>query len=90
MDYSAVKKALQAVRESTKYFNKEFFTTYCKALETGRKYDKDGIDDLYHKNNISYRHRFDDVYKSDFYNKNSCCYCEFLAIVNGKDLICKT
>lgn len=83
MDYNRIKNQLKTVCSSTKYFNKDFLKLYKKALETGRKYDKDGTDDGYIKDGVFLRHRFDDIYNSDFYNKNSCAYCEFLAIVAG-------
>ena len=81
MDFNSIKNELKKACISTKYFTREFFKLYTKALETGRKYDKNGTDDGYIKDGIFLRHRFDSIYASDFYNKNSCAYCEFLGIV---------
>lgn len=81
MDYTKVKNELKRVCSSTKYFTKEFFKLYMNALDIGRKLDKSGQDDAYIKDGIIYRHRFDKIYNTDFYNKNGCAYCEFLAIM---------
>lgn len=83
MDYNRIKNQLKTVCSSTKYFTRDFLKLYTKALEIGRKYDKDGTDDGYIKDGIFLRHRFDDIYNSDFYKLNGCAYCEFLAIVAG-------
>jgi len=80
--YSEIKTELKKEMESTKYFTKSFLATYNAALETIRKNVEKGIDDSYCDNGIWTRHAWDDVRKTDFYNKNSCAYCVFLQIVN--------
>ena len=81
MDYSAVKNELKKLVSSTRHFTKDFYNVYLKAIETGKRIDEAGKDDKYYKNGILLRHRFDEVYQSEFYNKNSCAYCEFLSIM---------
>ena len=81
MDYLTVKNELKKINGYTKYFTKQFFNSYIKAIETGKKTDNNGIDDKYIKDGITYRHRYDEIYQSRFYNENSCAYCHFLEIM---------
>lgn len=81
--FETVKKELNSRRENTKYFTKDFYNTYLKALQTGLRIDEEGKDDSYKKGGITLRHRYDEIYTSKFYQLNSGCYCEFLSVMCG-------
>ena len=87
MNYNQVKTALSKLVKSTKYFNRDFYKRYKKAVQNVSKCLKNGIDDSYEMDGIRLYHSWDDVYSTDFYQKNSCAYCEFLSIVHGAELI---
>ena len=79
--YNEIKNELKKRRENTKYFNREFFNKWIQAIQENEKNIKDGINDSYKSGYITLYHCYDEIYKSDFYNKNGGCYCEFLAVV---------
>ena len=80
--YLECKKELIGRCESAKYFNRKFYETFRGAVLMTIWKQKNGIEDVYtDADGIIRRHSYDDVYKSDFYNKNSCAYCAFLEIV---------
>ena len=75
---SYFKDNLKASGENTKYFNRDFLTKYiCAYNEAGKE---NAPDRFYEKGGILYNGYFDEVYKTDFYNKNSCAYCAFLEL----------
>ena len=87
MKFNEVKQELKKRRENVKYFNKAFFNTYIDAIRL-RKYNLEhDVNDDYVMDGIRLVHCFDPVYNTDFYNKNSACYCEFLSIVYGAELV---
>lgn len=80
--YHECKKELRERCESTKYFNQKFYKTFRGAVLMTAWKLKHEIEDVYtDENGIIRQHSYDEVYKSDFYNKNSCAYCAFLEIV---------
>ena len=81
--YKIIKEELKARRENVKYFNYDFFTKWIEAIQEREKTIKAGIDASYKKGYITLYHFYDEIYSSDFYNKNSCAYCVFLEIENG-------
>ena len=87
--YDAIKNELKRRRENTKYYNKSFYKDYKNASETLEKLRENGklAEDRYEIDGIGYFHSYDKIYASDFYNKNSACYCEFLSIAYGAKLI---
>lgn len=87
MKFKEVKQELKKRRENVKYFNKAFFNAYIDALRL-RKYNlENDIDDSYYNGIVKLFHSYDPVYSSDFYIKNSACYCEFLSVVYGAELV---
>jgi hypothetical protein len=80
--YKIIKNELQQRRNNTKYFNYTFFVTYIQALKDREKAIKAGLDESYKKGYITLYHYYDEIYKTDFYNKNSAAYCQFLEVVN--------
>lgn len=80
--YNEIKNELKKRRENTKYFNRDFFNKWIQAQKEREKAMQAGKDESYKKDNITLYHSFDPIYESDLYNKNSGCYCEFLAIVH--------
>lgn len=78
--FKECKRRLQDRRENTKYFNRDFFNTFCRCRKDRAAAIKNGIDDSYVLAGVLLFHSWDDVYKSNFYNKNSGCYCEFLSV----------
>lgn len=87
MRYEDVKRELVKNNESVKHFTKGFFESYKKAVLNVNKCNENEVNDYYMEGNIYKRHSFDEIYKSAFYNKNSCAYCNFLEIVCGAELI---
>lgn len=88
MNFNDVKQALKARCDSTKHFDKGFYSLYVKSLENVRKsLENDNKNDVYEKDGIILRHSFDEIYNTKFYNDNSCAYCEFLSIVCGNELV---
>ena len=80
--YIDCKQELKERRESTKYFNRKFYETFRGAVLMTAWKAKNGVEDMYtDAEGIIRRHSYDEVYKSDFYNKNSGAYCEFLSII---------
>jgi len=78
--YRKIKSELIACGCSTRYFTREFLSTYAAALKHFREIE---IDDSYLDGHVILFHSFDPVYTSDFYRKNSCSYCEFLVLYNA-------
>lgn len=79
--YSIIKQELKTRCRNIRYFNRDFFNTFTAAAKANRENRKSGIDDSYIKDGyITLYHCYDSVYSSDFYNKNSCAYCEFLSV----------
>lgn len=72
------KDALKKQNESTKYFNRDFLAKFIHAYNTAVANEKNGIDTRYYIDGVMLFHEWDQVYASDFYNKNSCAYCVFL------------
>lgn len=82
-DYPRIKNELRQDGSSySRYFTKAFFSLYLEALETLRRNEEAGVDDLYDDNGILTRHAWDAVRRSDFYLKNGSAYCRFLEIVH--------
>lgn len=83
-DYKTIKAILKANRESTRYFTKDFYNTYLQVIESVNRAAEQGIDPEYYQNadGVTVSHAWDPVYNTDFYNRNSCAYCQFLEIVN--------
>lgn len=79
--YQEIKQELKHRRNSTKHFTKAFFAQYIEALDTIKKNAEKGIDDSYNDNGIYTRHAYDAIRQSEFYNRNSGAYCEFLSIM---------
>lgn len=79
--YQQIKAELSAKRENTKYFNKQFLTDYIEAKRAFIANRKNGIDNTYQLENVTYTHEFDKVYSSEFYRKNGGAYCAFLEIM---------
>ena len=81
--YKKIKEELKKRRNNVKYFNYDFFIKWVDAIQEREKTIKAGIDASYVKGYITLYHYYDNIYNSDFYNKNSCAYCEFLEIENN-------
>lgn len=84
-EYEEVKTELKRRRENVKHFTREFFETYkeCnQAAETARA-KNETEKHAYQKKGENFKryHFWDKIYNSDFYNLNSCAYCEFLSII---------
>ena len=78
--FLTIKNELKNRRENIKYFNLKFFDIWVDAIKKREKAYQDGTDESYYKNGVKLFKFYDDIYKSDFYNKNSCAYCEFLCV----------
>lgn len=78
--YNEIKNELKKRRENVKYFNRDFFNKWIEAVQENEKNIKAGKNDSYKNGCITLYHCYDEIYKSNFYNKNSGCYCEFLAV----------
>lgn len=73
--YELCKKELKNRRENVKYFNMDFFNHFCEYKRLSFLSNNDNSYDL---KRGEYIKQF--IFTSDFYNKNSCAYCEFLSI----------
>lgn len=82
--YNIIKAELKRRRENVKYFNLAFFKAYIDAIKAGKAAEDAGTleNEKYKIGLVTLFHYFDPIYTSDFYTKNSGCYCEFLAVVN--------
>lgn len=80
-DFASIKEELKQRGESTKYFTKAFYNAFADAVKAGKRISEAGGDDSYYVGKVRLYHHYDAIYASDFYNKNSCAYCEFLSIV---------
>lgn len=79
------KKELARRSANTKYFNKKFFDIYADCYKKAQENDENGIDTFYtDENGILKNAAYNPVFETEFYNKNSCGYCEFLCVVCGK------
>ena len=79
--YKEIKEAIKRSGHTTKYFTKAFLDTYRAAVETVHRNLERGVDDTYWDGDIFTRHAYDDVRKTDFYQKSGCAYCIFLEIM---------
>lgn len=80
--YQQIKAELSAKRESTRYFNKQFFLDFMAAKRAFIANQENGIDNTYQSGYITLTHEYDKIYASDFYRKNGGAYCVFLEIMN--------
>lgn len=90
LTYKDIKNELERRSENTRYFTKAFLKTYLQAREARKKAIEENAEDAYiirPEAPITLYKSLDPIYKSDFYSKNSCAYCEFLAIVYGHKII---
>lgn len=87
LTYKEIKTELKRRRENTRYFNQAFYKLFREALRNMEKNIEFGVDDSYIRDGVRLFRAYDEIYKSDFYNKNSACYCEFLAIQCGAELV---
>lgn len=78
--YQRIKTELSLRHCSPRYFNRAFLSAFLSAYETNRKNRENGIDDSYTVGHVTLYHAWDEIYKTDFYSKNSSAYCEFLEI----------
>lgn len=86
-DYNYFKSELKK-HANTKYFTREFFNDFLKAIQERKKAIANNIDMSYYKvingNNILLYHYYDNIYDSKFYNNNGGAYCYFLQIAYKK------
>ncbi len=82
--YQQIKTELSARRENTRYFNKQFLLDYLEAEKQYRVNRKNGIDNTYELDNVTYTREYDKIYTSDFYRKNGGAYCVFLEIMSAR------
>ncbi len=82
--YQQIKAELSARRENTRYFNKQFLLDYLEAEIQYRVNRKNGIDNTYEFDNVTYTREYDKIYTSDFYRKNGGAYCVFLEIMSAR------
>lgn len=67
--------------ESVKYFNRDFLSKYLLAYSEAEKAAESGESLFYtDENGILKNAAYSEVFKTDFYNKNSTAYCAFLEI----------
>ena len=80
--YLEIKEELKRRRENVKYFSRAWFEMFLKCRRKNAENRENGIDDSYYTDSGLVRlvHSYDPVYASDFYMKNSGCYCEFLSL----------
>lgn len=69
--FDKVKEELSKRRSDIKYFTKDFYNTYCNACT------QTAID---YVNGVKGK-GYEDVFETDFYNKNSGAYCEFWTVM---------
>lgn len=87
MSYEEVKQILAERCSSTKHFTKKFYKEFLEAKAKAEKHWKDGtIDEVRYTINdngteIVLNHCYDNIYASNFYNRNSGAYCEFLSLM---------
>lgn len=82
--YQQIKAELSAKRENTRYFNKQFLLDYLEAENSIRVNRKNGIDNTYELDNVTYTREYDKIYTSEFYRKNGGAYCVFLEIMSAR------
>ena len=86
--YKIIKEDLKKHCSNVEYFNREFFKEFCAAQKRRNEIYKNGVWNLEKlekerytdENGIIKLHYYDNIYKSDFYNKNSCAFCVFLEV----------
>lgn len=67
--------------ESVKYFNRDFLAKYLHAYAKAKAAAENGTSDFYtDEHGILRNAAYNEVFKTDFYNKNSTAYCAFLEI----------
>lgn len=86
LNYNAIKTELKNRKESTKHFTKAFYNDYKQSVEKRLHEIETGKNNYYYRDNILLNHAYDNIYKSKFYNENTCAYCVFLEIVCGEEL----
>lgn len=71
------KEELLKRRENLKYFNRKFFQEFLE-------YERLKLLSIKDQHWVRKREEFlkTNIFTSDFYNKNSCCYCEFLSVIH--------
>lgn len=84
MKYQDVKNELSALVSSTRYFSRKWFDMWLSCYKNRMDNIENEIDDSYYSNGVLLFHSWDAVYNSRFYRENSCAYCEFLSVVNGR------
>lgn len=82
-EYQRIKDELKRRDEKAAFFTRQFFDDWKEAVKTRAAAVKDEIDESYKVGRVTLFHSFDKIYKSDFYNRNSCGYCVFLEIANA-------
>ena len=60
--YQQIKAELSARRENTRYFNKQFLLDYLEAEKQYRVNRKNGIDNTYELDNVTYTREYDKIY----------------------------
>ena len=78
--YEEYKTILAKRCRNTEHFTEEFLQTFLDAWDNAALAAIHGEDNTYCVDNVLLNHAYDKVYESEFYNKNSCCYCEFLSV----------
>jgi predicted transcriptional regulator len=74
LSHTEMKSLLKEKRESTRYFTKDFYSTFISDYREAVNDCIKGID----------REAYVKTKQTDFYNRNSCAYCVFLEIFNSK------
>jgi len=76
-----VKTALKKRGANTRFFNKTWYETFIECIEKGAAVPARLLDnEKYTEGNVTLFRYMIPVYESDFYNKNSTGYCEFLEV----------
>ena len=79
-EYQRIKAELKKQCRNIKYFSAAFLATFKNARAKARFNIEHDIDDSYRENDITLYHGYDEIYTSDFYQKNGSGYCSFLEI----------
>ena len=79
------KRELVKRGQNTRYFCKKFFDIYTACYKQATENQEKGVDAFYtDENGVLKNGAYNPIFETDFYNKNSCAYCEFLCIINGR------
>ena len=73
--YHEMKTALKGQQESTRYFTKEFYSTFISEYRLAVQHDIEGV----------VTEEYQDTKRTKFYNENSGCYCMFLQLFYDKE-----